>query len=123
MRVVIPVADTRVSPVFDSASLLWVVDVEGGMEINRREIAVEEMELAPRARRVAALEADTVICGAISRPLELLLTASEIDVIPHTCGGAEEVLSAFLEGTLSHGRFAMPGCGGGRRRRFRGGRF
>ncbi len=120
MRVAIPVADCRVSPVFDSARRLLLVEIGDGAVLTRQEIALDEMELAPRARRVAELGANTLICGAISQPLEWLLAASGIDVIPRTCGRAEEVLSAFLAGTLDQTRFAMPGCK--RRRRFRGGR-
>jgi len=119
MRIAIPIADDRVSPVFDVARRLLVVDAEQGAEAGRNEQALEEEPLALRARRVAELGVNVLICGAISRPLEAMLMAAGVEVIPQTCGRADEVLGTFLSGQLVGDVFVMPGCCG-RRRRFRG---
>jgi predicted Fe-Mo cluster-binding NifX family protein len=121
MRVAIPISDGRISPVFDSARRLVLVDVDNGREVRRTEEGLEEPELAPRARRVAELGADVLICGAISRPLEAMLLSVGVEVVPQTCGQAEDVLRAFVSGQLTEQAFLMPGCCG-RRRRFHGGR-
>ena len=121
MRVAIPVFDGRISPVFDAARRLLLVDIENGREVWRTEQVVEEPELGPRARRVAEFGADMLICGAISRPLEAMLLSAGVEVVPQTCGQAEDVLRAFMSGQLTEQAFLMPGCCG-RRRRFRGGR-
>ena len=121
MKVALPTWDGRVSPVFDVAKRLLVVDVERGAEISRSEVYLEETQLAARASRVTALGTHVLICGAISWPLEVTLTSVGVRVIPQTCGPVEDVLRTFLAGQLANEAFLMPG-GGGRRRRFRGGR-
>jgi predicted Fe-Mo cluster-binding NifX family protein len=98
-----------------------LVDIDSGREVRRAEKDLEEPALAPRARRVAELGADVLICGAISRPLEAMLVSAGVEVVPQTCGQAEDVLRAFMSGQLTERAFLMPGCCG-RRRRFRGGR-
>ena len=121
MRVAIPTWSARVSPVFDVAKHLLLVDFDGEAEAGRQEAAIEEPELGARTRRVAKLGVDVLICGAISAPLEAMLVSAGVRVIPHTCGPTEEVLRAFARGRLPDEAFLMPGCCR-RRRRFRGGR-
>jgi hypothetical protein len=84
MRVAIPFFGGRISPVFDTARRLLLVDIEDGREVWRTEQIVEEPELGPRARRVAELGADVLICGAISWPLEVMLLSARVEVIPQT---------------------------------------
>lgn len=121
MRVALPTWDGRVSPVFDVAKRLLVVDVERDTEIDRSEVDLEGTRLAARASRVTALGVHVLICGAISWPLEAMLTSAGMRVIPQTCGPVEDVLRAFFAGQVASEAFLMPGCCG-RRRRFRGGR-
>ena len=116
MRAAIPIFDGRISPVFDAARRLVLVDIENGREVRRTEQVVEEPELGPRARRVAELGTDVLICGAISRPLEATLLSAGVEVIPQTCGPVEDVLKAFVSGKLTQQAFVMPGCCGHRRR-------
>lgn len=120
MRVAISVADERISPVFDVARRLLLVDVENGREIARTTEALEETGLPLRAKRVAELGANVLICGAVSQPLEMMLISAGIEVVPHICGDAQQILQAFVLGNPLEEVFAMPGCCG-RRRRFRGG--
>jgi len=121
MRVTTPISDGRISPVFDVARRLPLVDIEDKREVRRTEELLEESELVSRARRVAELGADVLICGAISRPLEAMLLSAGVEVIPQTCGPVEDVIRAFVSGQLTEQAFVIPGCCG-HRRRFRGGR-
>ena len=121
MRVAITELHGRISPVFDVARRLLLVDVEDGREVGRREVPLEESEPKLRAKRVAGLGAQVLICGAISWPLEAMLASGGVRVVPHTCGGIEEVLGAFLSGQFPQQAFLMPGCCR-RQRRFRHGR-
>lgn len=121
MKVALPTWDGRVSPVFDVARRLLVVDVERDAEVGRSEVDLEEARLAARASRVAAIGVHVLICGAISWPLEAMLTSAGTRVIPRMCGPVDDVLRAFIAGQLASEAFLMPGCRG-RRRRFRGGR-
>lgn len=120
MKVAIPTWDDRVSPVFDVARHLLVVDVEDDAEIGRSEVVMEEAAFAPKAKRFADLGVKVLICGAISWPLEQMLVSAGVSVIPQACGMVEDVLEAFISGQLTEQAFLMPGCCG-RRRRLRGG--
>ena len=93
--------------------------VQGDSEVSRDEVGIEENHPTLRARRIAELGVNTLICGAISTPLEALLTAAGVRVIAHACGPVEAVLRAFLAGRLGDDAFLMPGRRG-RRRRARG---
>ena len=121
MKVAIPIWNGRISPVFDVARHLLVVEIDGGVESERREEAIDGTDLVRRAEEVSRSGVDVLICGAISRPLETMLAAGGVEVIPHTCGSAEEVLRAFLAGQFTAQSFLMPGCCGRRRRFERGG--
>lgn len=121
MRVAIPVWNGRVSPVFDAAGRVVLVDVENGLERARREEVLRESFLGQRARRLGELGVNVLICGAISRPLAALMEASGITVLPWTAGPVDDVLQAYLAGGLPNARWRMPGCGG-RRQRNRGSR-
>ncbi len=109
MKAAIPIFDDRVSPLFDAARCLVLVDIEDGREIRRGQRSLDEPEMAPRARRVAELGVDVLICGAISQQLEDMLRAAGVQVIPRICGPVEEVLTAFVSGKLPEKAFLMPG--------------
>jgi predicted Fe-Mo cluster-binding NifX family protein len=135
-RIAIPTWNGRVSPVFDTASRLLVVEAGEEGECSRFETDISEHFLPSKSIRLTGLGIDTLICGAISRPLAYMITTAGIKLIPWISGQVEDVLQAFMAGTLFDLRFMMPGCagyggkgpagrygqGGGRRRR-RGTRF
>ena len=120
MRVALPIWSNRISPVLDVCQRLLVVDVEDGAEIARHEEALLGQDLRARAAQVTGLGIQTLICGAVSWPLEELLANSGVHVISNTCGCTEDVLQAFIAGELSEDIFLMPGCCGRRRRGRRG---
>jgi len=120
MKVAVPVWQGRVSPVFDVAGQLLLVEFVEGTEVSRREYPLPEADLQQRAAQLAELRVETLICGAISRPLEALLIENGIRVYGRVCGDVESVLTAFAAGSLGEPQYAMPGCCG-RQRRFRGG--
>jgi predicted Fe-Mo cluster-binding NifX family protein len=110
-KVVIPHWQGRVSPVFDVAGKVLVIETQGGVERSRQDVHLDAENPQARVSRLVEMGADVLVCGAISRPLELAVSAAGIDVIPQTCGPVDEVLIAFLDGRLSQGAFLMPGCG------------
>ena len=118
MKVAIPHWQGRISPVFDVAANVLVVEIADGVEQARQEVAFDAEDPQVRAQRLAQTGADVLVCGAISWPLEMALSAAGIDVIPQTCGDVEQVLAAFVLGQLQQNAFLMPGCCG-RRRQFR----
>ncbi|MFH1844233.1 MAG: NifB/NifX family molybdenum-iron cluster-binding protein [bacterium] len=119
MRVAIPIWNKRVSPVFDAASQLLVVQVDNRQETTRHLVELPDSPLSERVSRVRANRVETLLCGAISRPLHRMLTAVGIEVIPFLAGDVESLLAAFGEDRLSDPQFQMPGCRNQRQRRRR----
>ena len=122
MRVAIADYEDRVSPVFDVATHLLVVEYDGDREVGREELPLQAGDLYQRAEFVATLGIDALICGAISQPLELLLVEKGITVYGCVCGDVADVLQAFLAGNLATPAFRLPGCQGERRHQWRRGR-
>jgi len=121
MIIALPIWQGRVSPVFDVAGQLLVVEVDGSVEKSRRHETLPAESPERRVQRLQSMGIEKLICGAVSRPLEDLLAAGGIEAIPRICGDAEEVLRAFLSGDLPDDQYAMPGCCCQTRRRHRGG--
>jgi len=109
MRVGIAIWQSRVSPVFDVAGRLLVVEVEKGREVARKEESIVDPFPPRKAQRLRELDVEVLICGAISRPLAELVVRAGVTVLPWIAGDAEEVLRCYLEGQLPDPRFVMPG--------------
>ncbi len=110
MRLAIPVWNNRISPVFDVAEKVLVIDIDNGVEISRHEEIIDAVSYQHRSRRLNDLGVNSLICEAISKPLEVMLLSLGIQVIPHTCGPLEEVIKTFLSRGLTESDFLMPGC-------------
>jgi predicted Fe-Mo cluster-binding NifX family protein len=110
MWVAIPHHQGRVSPVFDVASRLTLMQVKGRRELERREVILFETRPDGIARNLAELGVDVLICGAISQLLERLLHRDGVRVVAQVCGEVEAVLKAFLGRTLNAPEFRLPGC-------------
>jgi len=116
MRVAIPYWQGRISPVFDVAGNLLLVDVTNGREQARSNVVLDTEQPQARADLLVEQGVNVLICGAISWPLERALATANIEVISQTCGDVEQVLAAFANGQLRYNAFLMPGCCGRRRR-------
>lgn len=119
MNLAIPVWQSRISPVFDTAERLLLVDVEDGAEISRMEYPLAGLAPSQRAKRLAELNVNVLLCGAISRPLASMLGKSGVQIVPWISGEVNDVVPRYLNGQPLDGRFLMPGCA--HRNRFQGG--
>lgn len=109
MKIAIPVWNDRISPVFDSASRLLVVEIEGRKENARFETHLHDQDVSRRCARVRDLGIHTLICGAISLPYVRGLSAGGILVLSERSGRAEDILRAYVDGNLFDPKFLMPG--------------
>jgi predicted Fe-Mo cluster-binding NifX family protein len=108
-RILVPIFQERVSPVFDSCKRLLVIDVEAGKEIERKEIYLDNLTLAERVSIIRRLGAAVVICGGISETLNQQIDDLHIELINGVAGDVNEVVWAFLCNGLDDPRFFMPG--------------
>jgi predicted Fe-Mo cluster-binding NifX family protein len=111
MKVAVTVWEDSVSTVCDFCSRLLVFDVMGDKVEHRSFIPFETRMLPERVNQLEELGVKVLLCGAISRPLERMIRASGVQVIPCLRGSIEEVIRAYLDGSLSDARFILPGFG------------
>lgn len=109
-RVAIAVWNKRISPVFDVSRKIYVCDIEADGVTQQAEKLLPEENPVQRAACLRDLGVDTLICGAISRPLAEMLSACKIHLLPFTTGDVQTVLDAFIRDRLPHADFSMPGC-------------
>ncbi|MGA1844982.1 MAG: NifB/NifX family molybdenum-iron cluster-binding protein [bacterium] len=112
--------NNRIAPVFDVTRQVLLVEAQSGRIVRETRESLGDDIPAQRALRLARFGIDTLICGAISRPMQAMVAAYGIRVIPFVAGDLREVIQAWLCDGLKDTLFAMPGCCGRGRRRRRG---
>ena len=112
MNVLLSTDGDRVSPVLDAAKSFLLVSATSAGAQSRKLVHIAEADPIAKVKRIASLGARVLICGAISWPLEAMLTSAGMRVIPNTCGPLDEVLAAHLSGALTPQAFLLPGCPG-----------
>jgi predicted Fe-Mo cluster-binding NifX family protein len=110
MKIAIPVWEDRISPLFDVARQLLVVEVEDGNKSMRNKVLLENGWPSNRVSQMADLGIEVLICGGISRLLIDRLHTSGIAVISQIKGEPDQVLEGYLRGDIDSPRFAMPGA-------------
>jgi predicted Fe-Mo cluster-binding NifX family protein len=120
-RVAVPVHNGRISPVFDVARKFIVAEMGNDGIGSSETVSIDAVYPTRRAAALKELGVSAVLCGAISRHMAVVLSSSDLEVIPFLSGTVDEVLNAYAGGNIDSGRFSMPGCRR-RRRRFGGGR-
>jgi len=112
--------DDRISPVFDIARRIHVVEADSGRIVAETgEVLADDLPVQ-KAHRLVELGVGTLVCGAISRPFHEAVAAYGIRVIPFVAGDLSDVIQAWLSGNLESDTFVMPGCSGRGRGRRRG---
>jgi len=123
MKVAVPEFAQRVSPRFDCANAILVVELADGREVAREQIDSTGWPAEQRVGKLVELGIDTLICGAVDRWSAEALQAAGITVYGWVTGQVEDALACLLRGELQSA--AMAGAGGRccGRWRFRGGRW
>jgi predicted Fe-Mo cluster-binding NifX family protein len=116
VKVVLAIDRDRISPVLDAARCFLLVTAGSSGALIRKRLLIADADPVTKAKRIAQLGGRVLICGAISWPLEAMLTSAGMRVIANTCGPLDEVITAFFTGDLTEQAFLMPGCPGRRHR-------
>jgi len=80
MKVAMAHWQDRISPVFDVADHLLLLEVEGRREIGRMSLRLAGLNPFERVKKLSELEVDVLLCGAISLTLEKALIGAGIRV-------------------------------------------
>ena len=115
MKIAIPTWNHHVSTVCDFSDRVLIVTVESNHMTDRTFVPFFERTILEKAARLQQLGVQVLLCGAVSKPLERMLVASGIRVIPFLRGTLDDALDAYLKGYLDDPRFNLPGCSSGRR--------
>lgn len=110
MKLAIAIWNSRISPVFDVSRKVRLVEVNNGSVVSAGDQSLPEEDPDLKLRRLAALGADTLICGAISTKVREMALARGFTLIPFVAGEADSVIEAWLTGTLDQAVYRMPGC-------------
>jgi len=111
--------EDRIAPVFDTAQRMFVVEMEAGQIVGEKQADLVAEPPVQKVLQLVNQKIETLVCGAISRPLQAMIAAYGIRVIAFVAGDLREVVQAWAKGELKNAAFCMPGCtgrGGGRRR-------
>jgi predicted Fe-Mo cluster-binding NifX family protein len=107
MRIAIPIWEGRVSPLLDTAGRLRVMNSDHPS--SSWAVHLIDPEIIRRSGRIRQEGIEVLICGAVSRPFQGMLSGSGIKVISGISGTVDAVFSAYLNGELFQPRFLMPG--------------
>ena len=121
MKTAFSVLDQRIAPVFDTSRTVLFVESAGGQDSAKDGLRTLIGENAQqRISWFSEQQVDVLVCGAISKPIQMCLEAVGIQVISFVAGDIDDVVTAFTKGLIGDYAFTMPGCCG-RRRGWRGG--
>ena len=127
-KVTLPINNSTMVVALDFCTTLLVMEIENNIVIKRCIIEFNERFPSLRAHRLKDLQVETILCGAISDPLSMMLWHCGIEVVSGLTGKADHVIGAFIRGQLErfHAPDFQPGfrrCHGWKNRAgFRGGR-
>ena len=110
MKAAFSVWDNRIAPVFDVARQILLVETKSGHVISETRETLPDAIPVQKAVCLIEQGVGVLICGAISRPLQDMISAYGIRVIPFVAGDLREVINAWLAGKREIDLFAMPGC-------------
>jgi len=101
--------NNRIAPVFDAADHMHIVEIEAGGIVKEHLERLRSDAPVKKVLRLVEMGVDTLVCGAVSKPVYGILVAQGINVVGFVAGDLQQVVHAWLDGTISDPCFAMPG--------------
>ena len=111
MKIALSIWNNRISPVFDVARQVLVLDVVQGEVVNSHLETLPDIP-GQRLATLQHLQVKALVCGAISQPLVVHAQSLGMEVLPFVAGEVDDVVTACVSGVLDNPCFAMPGCQG-----------
>jgi predicted Fe-Mo cluster-binding NifX family protein len=109
MKIAMPVWENQVSTVLDFSETLLIIDIDGGEVKGQTGV---DWSLCNDPMKLALIKeagVSTMLCGAVSRPLQTMLKNSGIILISCLRGRTDAILKAYLDGNLHGDGFRLPG--------------
>lgn len=102
--------NNRIAPVFDTADEIQLVESVAEKLVSSQSLSLSTSLPITRCQQLSALGVNALVCGAISKPLQTMLNADGIRVVPFVAGELQHVVRGWLKNRLEGNDFAMPGC-------------
>jgi len=112
MKAAFTVWKNRIAPLFDVSREIHIVEMESSQIVAQSRVFLDNEVPAFKARQLAEMGIKTLVCGAISRALQDLVTAYGITLVAFISGDLQGVIDAWRCDKLCTEAFRMPGsCG------------
>lgn len=108
--IAITVWNDRVSPVFDSARNLLIVEIRNYKIMRSWRTGFNPSSIRILRRSLFIWKVNVILCGAISEKPAFILEEAGFILIPFIAGEVNKVISAFLQDHVDLAVFSMPGC-------------
>ncbi|MCK5542506.1 MAG: DUF5320 family protein [Desulfobacterales bacterium] len=109
MKIALTIWGNRISPVFDSARKLIIVEVQNNKVVNRQYELLNSEMASDLNETLTNLGINVLICGAISKRFSDMIETSKIKLISFITGQIDVVLEAYIKNKIVT-EFLMPGC-------------
>jgi predicted Fe-Mo cluster-binding NifX family protein len=101
MRIAIPVFGTKISPRFDCAGNVLMVDVTDGSVTGRRLETIEPFRWRQQINALKEKGVEVLLCGGIRRCDYMMLVRIGINVCAGLVGEVDDIIDAFLRGEIA----------------------
>lgn len=109
-----------ISPVFDAARSLTVIEIKDKQVIRRYVEPLTPGMFCKLGKLLDGLKIDVLICGAISEIPANIIEQRGIQLMSFIGGNIENIVETYVKGKPIVPVFSMPGCGRRQRRKIRG---
>ena len=110
MKAAFTVWNDRIAPLFDVARQVHLVESDQGRIVAQTRVSLDTQMPAYKARQLAEMGVETLVCGAISRSVQSMVAAYGIELVAFINGDLDAVIDAWQCGGLCSDAFLMPGC-------------
>ena len=110
MKLAVTIWGNRISPVFDAARTLLVVDIQDGVIRKKTYKSIEPLLPENLIRLLKQMDVSTLICGAISTEPADMITAHGIRLVSFVTGNIQAILDDFASREGVGRNHMMPGC-------------
>ncbi|MCK5348524.1 MAG: dinitrogenase iron-molybdenum cofactor biosynthesis domain-containing protein [Desulfobacula sp.] len=110
MKLAITIWGNRISPVFDAAGTLLVVQIKNRVIVKKSYTSFDPKKPADLIKTLEKMEIPVLICGAISTKPADLIVENNIKLISFVTGNALKLIDNFARKQTIEKTFMMPGC-------------
>ena len=110
MLLALTIWENRISPLFDVAQKLMIVEIDENRIISER---IEDFcfkSSVERAHYLKSCQVDVLICGAVSNLPAGMMELSGIRLFPFVTGRVNHIIQSFIRQEFPAASFKMPGC-------------